>query len=119
MENGNGQTPAPKISGFSTPVGSSTARKQESPAQRSNTINQQNAPAQPKPTMKQQFRQERPVTQEEVDAFRKKRSRNRKITAIVIILVFRFYIGIKKVDMIFLLNVCISLKLCMNVNKFF
>lgn len=87
MENGNGQTPAPKISGFSTPVGSSTARKQKSPAQRSNTINQQNAPAQPKPTMKQQFRQERPVTQEEVDAFRKKRSRNRKITAIVVILV--------------------------------
>lgn len=86
MEDGNGQTPAPKISGLSTPVGSSTARKQESPEQRSNNINSKNAQEAKAPIQAKQ-RQQKPVTQQEVDNFRKHRSRKRLITTIIAIFV--------------------------------
>ena len=72
---------APKIQGLSTPVGSSTSRKQESPAERANAINQSRTPAtSTAPKQRTQAIPRPAVTQEEIDNFRKNRKRDHKLT---------------------------------------
>ena len=92
MDNERLGSEGPRISGFSTPVGSSTKKKQESPAQRSEKINGQNAQA---PQQPQTINPSTPVierkavSQDEIDDYRKRRNQKRKtiaITAVVLIL---------------------------------
>jgi len=77
MDN-DGNNPLPKIQGISMPVGSSNKRKQESPEQRSANINAQNHIAEPvQKVINETKTTKHIVTQEEIDAFRKKRSKKR------------------------------------------
>ena len=72
------KTPAaepPKITGVSMPVG--TNKKPESPTQRSNKINAANEPK-PVTVVPEQKLLHRPVTAEEVEAYRKKISKRKR-----------------------------------------
>ncbi len=75
---------APKITGVSMPAGAN--KKPESPTQRSNKINAANAPK-PEKTEKKENLLHRPVTMDEVEAYRKNSAKKkRKITFLVILL---------------------------------
>lgn len=93
MDDSNATPSTPKITGVSMPVGSSTKRKQESPAQRSEAINQQNAPKTAQARAAVQAQTKKPVTQEEIEKFRKDRSKKRKIKTVVAILLLAFILG--------------------------
>lgn len=87
------KTPAaepPKITGVSMPVG--TNKKPESPTQRSNKINAANAPK-PVTVVPEQKLLHRPVTAEEVEAYRKKISKRKRRIAFSI-LIFLILAGI-------------------------
>ncbi len=93
MDDSNATPSTPKITGVSMPVGSSTKRKQESPAQRSEAINQQNVPKTSQAREAVQTQTKKPVTQEEIEKFRKDRSKKRKIKTVVAILLLAFILG--------------------------
>ena len=80
----------PKITGVSMPVG--TNKKPESPTQRSNKINAANEPK-PVAVVPEQTLLHRPVTAEEVEAYRKKISKRKRRIAFSI-LIFLIIAGI-------------------------
>ena len=94
MDDSSATPSTPKITGVSVPVGSSTKRKQESPAQRSENINQRIAPKiTPAPTAAAQVQAKKPVTQDEINKFRKDRSKKRKIKGAFAVILLALIIG--------------------------
>jgi hypothetical protein len=90
----------PKITGISMPAGSS--KKPESPTQRSNKINAANAPKSQDPEKKQKLLH-KPVTMEEVEAYRRK-SAKKKRRIFISIVIFIVVAGMASAATVFYLK---------------